>query len=160
MYAPSRQLGRAPSTTSHGVGGSSSTGAKFPERTCFGSREGRRGKSRKVDMKTSKDLKMFASNDGFVFLSTCSSFEGFFGSRFWVSSTNLCNVVLAEEVFTESAVIDVSCFSSILTDETLSLAFLGGEEELAFKYRGNFGRKEEESVSIAVFNFWHQILKD
>lgn len=64
MYAPSRQGGREPFTTSHSVGGSSSTGAKLLERTYLGSTEDLRGGSMKVFTKSSNALKITEGNDG------------------------------------------------------------------------------------------------
>lgn len=49
--------------TSHSVGGSSSTGAKLLERTCFGSTEGLRGGSMKLLMMVSNELKIKAGRD-------------------------------------------------------------------------------------------------
>lgn len=51
---------------SHSVGGSSSTGAKLLERTCFGSTEGRSGGSMKLFMMSSKALKITAGSVGSV----------------------------------------------------------------------------------------------
>ncbi|KAL4385584.1 hypothetical protein GQ457_15G007830 [Hibiscus cannabinus] len=71
MYAPSRQDGSDPCTTAHGVGGSSSTGAKLWERTCLGSTEGRSGGSMKLFMMSSNVLKIVVDNFGStLFLAT------------------------------------------------------------------------------------------
>lgn len=64
MYAPSRHGGRAPWTTSHSVGGSSSTGAKLSERVNFGSTEGLIGGSMNVFTMLSKALKIAAGREG------------------------------------------------------------------------------------------------
>ena len=53
MYAPSRQEGNTPSSISHSVGGSSSTGAKLSERKDLGSVDARVGGSMNVLMKSS-----------------------------------------------------------------------------------------------------------
>lgn len=50
MYAPSKHEGSDPCTTSHSVGGSSSTGAKLSESTCLGSTKYFRGGSMKLLM--------------------------------------------------------------------------------------------------------------
>ena len=63
MYAPSRHGGREPCMISHSVGGSSFTGAKFWDSTCFGSTEGFSGGSMKLLMTLSNALKISAGTD-------------------------------------------------------------------------------------------------
>lgn len=68
MYAPFKDGGSEPCITLHSVGGSSlSTGAKFWERTCFGSTDGLIGGSMKVLIMSSNALKISAGSDGSTF---------------------------------------------------------------------------------------------
>lgn len=60
---PSRHCGSEPSNTSHSVGGSSSTGAKFPESTVLGSSDGLIGGSRKFIMISSSALNISVGNE-------------------------------------------------------------------------------------------------
>ena len=77
MYAPFKDGGSEPCITLHSVGGSSlSTGAKFWERTCFGSTDGLIGGSMKVLIMSSNALKTSAGTDGSTFLFVdCKEFE-------------------------------------------------------------------------------------
>ena len=77
MYAPFKDGGSEPCITLHSVGGSSlSTGAKFWERTCFGSTDGLTGGSMKVLIMSSNALKISAGTDGSTFLFVdCKEFE-------------------------------------------------------------------------------------
>lgn len=77
MYAPFKDGGSEPCITLHSVGGSSlSTGAKFWERTCFGSTDGLIGGSMKVLIISSNALKNSAGTDGSTFLFVdCKEFE-------------------------------------------------------------------------------------
>ena len=77
MYAPFKDGGSEPCITLHSVGGSSlGTGAKFWERTCFGSTDGLTGGSMKVLIMSSNALKISAGTDGSTFLFVdCKEFE-------------------------------------------------------------------------------------
>ncbi|BAT99829.1 hypothetical protein VIGAN_10135300 [Vigna angularis var. angularis] len=121
MYAPSRHGGRAPWTTWHSVGGSSSTGAKFWDRTCLGSKEGLSGGSMKLLMMLSNAFSISAAGaHEFVFL---------------FSSSRCCGVVLMDGTgFVFGVVVDgggrvvVWGFSSVLTvDTAVFRRGLGGE---------------------------------
>lgn len=81
MYAPSRQDGRDPCITSHCAGGSSSTGAKLPDKTRLGSTEGRIGGSMKLFMMSSNVLKINVENFGSALFFAATDGEAFsFGS--------------------------------------------------------------------------------
>nr|GLL48744.1 hypothetical protein VIGAN_10135300 [Ipomoea trifida] len=145
MYAPSRHDGRAPSTTSHSVGGSSSTGAKFADKTWRGSTDCRTGGSMKVLMNSSKPLNIRVGNETSAggLRDTAVVFLGGGGFRVCSGSCSagrgVCFVV-------------VTVFSSILTDETLRIVRLGGEGDLFLgKEIGRVERKEEEEKASIFF---------
>lgn len=142
---------------SQSVGGSSSTGAKFCERTCLGSTEGLMGGSMKLLIMLSIALKIAAGSEGsggdFLadvggFVETADFGGGGGGWVFGGKGDVMVVVVL---------VVGIWGFSSILTEETLRIEGDGGVKvDLGVEMVGerkSFGvekveRKEEEKASM------------